>query len=61
MPPTKIRVKLVSEAAEYVSVTHVVQRDFSLAELVEAMLPVLGKNAPRIQQILRAATLSTGE
>lgn len=61
MPPAKIRVKLVSEAAEYISVTHVVQRDFSLAELVEAMLPVLGKDAPRIRQILRAGTLSTGE
>jgi len=61
MPPAKIRVKLVSEAAEYVSVTHVVQRDFSLAELVETMLPVLGKDAPRIRQILLAGTLSTGE
>ena len=61
MTPSKIRVKLVSEAAEYVSVTHVVQRDFSLAELIETMLPVLGKDAPRIRQILRAGTLSTGE
>jgi hypothetical protein len=61
MPPAKIRVKLVSEAAEYISVTHVVQRDFSLAELVETMLPVLGKDAPRIRQILGAGTLSTGD
>ena len=61
MPPAKIRVKLVSEAAEYVSVTHVVQRDFSLAELVETMLPVLGKDAQRIRQILGAGTVSTGE
>ncbi|MGH9786318.1 MAG: hypothetical protein ACRD88_19290 [Terriglobia bacterium] len=61
MSPAKIRVKLVSEAAEYVSITHVVQRDFSLAELVETMLPVLGKDAQRIRQILSAGTLSTGE
>ena len=61
MPPAKIRVKLVSEAAEYISVTHVVQRDFSLTELVETMLPVLGKDARRIQQILGAGTLSTGD
>jgi len=61
MPPAKIRVKLVSEAAEYVSITHVVQRDFSLTELVETMLPVLGKDAQRIRQILGAGTLSTGE
>ena len=61
MPPTKIRVKLVSEAAEYISVTHVVQRDFDLGELVETMLPVLGKDAGRIRQILGGGTLSTGE
>jgi hypothetical protein len=61
MLPAKIRVKLVSEAAEYISVTHVVQRDFSLAELVETMLPVLGKDAQRIRQILGAGTLSTGD
>ena len=61
MTPAKIRVKLVSEAAEYISVTHVVQRDFSLSELVETMLPVMGKDAQRIRQILGAGTLSNGE
>lgn len=61
MAPDKIRVKLVSEAAEYISVTHVVQRDFALGELVETMLPVLGKDAERIRQILGAGTLSNGE
>ena len=61
MTPEKIRVKLVSEAAEYVSVTHVVQRDFTLHELVEVMLPVLGTDAGRIQQMIRVGTVSTGE
>ena len=61
MTPTRIRVKLVSEAAEYISVTHVVQREFDLVELVEMMLPVLGKDARRIRQILGAGTLSNGE
>jgi hypothetical protein len=61
MIPEKIRVKLVSEAAEYVSVTHVVQRDFTLRELVEVMLPVLGADAGRIQQRMRVGTVSTGE
>ncbi len=61
MTPDKIRVRLLSEAAEYVSVSQVVQRDFSLAELVETMLPVLGKDASRIRQILRAGTISTGD
>ena len=59
--PSKIRVKLLSEAAEYVSVSHVLQRDFSLPELIEVMLPVLGKDAHRVRRILQAGTLSTGE
>jgi hypothetical protein len=54
-------VKLVSEAAEYVSVTHVVQRDFTLHELVEVMLPVLGTDTDRIRRMMRVGTVSTGE
>jgi len=61
MTPDKIRVRLLSEAAEYVSVSQVVQRDFSLTELIETMLPVLGKDADRIRQILRVGTISTGD
>ena len=57
----KIRVKLVSEAAEYVSVSHVVQRDFTLPELVEVMLPVVGADASRIRQMMRVGTVSTGD
>ena len=61
MSTEKIRVKLVSEAADYVSVAHVVQRDFTLHELVEVMLPVLGTDATRIRQMMRVGTVSTGE
>jgi hypothetical protein len=61
MTPERIRVKLVSEAAEYVTVSHVVQRDFTLAELVELMLPVVGVDAGRIQRMIRIGTISTGE
>ena len=61
MIPAKIRVKLLSEAAAYVSISHVVQRDFSMTELVEVMLPVLGRDAERIRQILRAGTICTGD
>ena len=61
MTSDKIRVKLMSEAAEYVSVTPVVQRDYSLAELVELMLPILGKDAHRIHRMLQVGTFSTGE
>lgn len=35
--PEQVRVKLLSDAAEYVSVTRVMQRDFPLAELPEAV------------------------
>jgi hypothetical protein len=61
MTPEKIRVKLVSEAAEYVTVSHVVQRDFTLRELVEVMLPVVGADSARIRQIIRVGTVSTGD
>ena len=61
MIPAKIRVKLLSEAAGYISISHVVQRDFSMTELVEVMLPVLGRDAERIRQILRAGTICTGD
>ena len=61
MIPSKIPVKLLSEAAGYISVAHVVQRDFSFAELVDLMLPVLGRDAARIRQILRAGTIVIGD
>ena len=61
MAPQTIRVKLVSEAAEYVTVSHVVQRDFTLHELVEVMLSVIGTDAGRIRQMIRVGTVSTGD
>jgi hypothetical protein len=61
MLPTKIRVKLLPEAASYITVSHVVERDFNVAQLLEVLLPVLGRDASRIRQILRAGTVSTGD
>ena len=61
MSPEKIRVKMMSEAADYVTVSPVVQRDHSLAELIELMLPVLGRDAARIGQLLRVGTFSNGD
>src|SRR3990172_2858511 len=61
MTPGKIRVKLLSEAAEYVTVSHVMQRELSPAELVELMLPVVGRDSRRIRQILLVGTVSTGD
>ena len=56
MTPATIRVKLLSEAAGYVTVSPVVQRDFNLPELVELMLPVLGKDKRRIRQKRRQSS-----
>lgn len=55
------RVKLVSEAAEYVSITPIIHRDYTLHELIGAMLPVVGRDAERIRQMLRVGGLSNGE
>jgi hypothetical protein len=61
MLPAKIRVKLLSEAAGYVSVSHVLQREFSISELVELLLSVIGRDVERLRQILRAGSIVTGE
>src|SRR5689334_273362 len=54
-------VKLVSEAAEYVSISQVMQRDYSLQELIGAMLPVVGRDGARMQQLLRMGGFSNGD
>ena len=55
------RVKLVSEAAEYLSISQIMHKDYSLQELIGAMLPVTGRDAGRIQQLLRTGGFSNGE
>jgi len=59
--PERVRVKLLSEVAEYVSATRVVQRDFPIAELLEAVVSVGGKNAERVGQILGAGSMVVGD
>ncbi|MBI4464749.1 MAG: hypothetical protein HY647_08615 [Acidobacteria bacterium] len=61
MVPETIRVKLLSEVAEYLTVSHVMQREMSPAELVELILPVVGRDKNRIRQILHVGTISTGD
>ena len=61
MSTEAIHVKLVSEAAEYVSISQVMQRDYSLQELIGAMLPVVGRDSARIQQLLHIGGFSNGE
>jgi len=55
--PEIIRVKYTEEEAEYVSMRPLVQQEFRGTELVDMVLSVTGKDALRIQQILRSGTL----
>jgi len=61
MSTETFHVKLVSEAAEYVSISQILRRDYSLQELMAAMLPVVGRDGARIQQLLRIGGFSNGE
>ncbi len=58
--PDTVRVKLSSEAAEYVSITPVVVREMPLRELIEQMLGVTGKDESRIQDLLLRGALVSG-
>jgi len=55
--PETIPVRYTEEEAEYLSVRPVVRQTFRLEELVDMVLGVTGKDAVRIQQILRAGTI----
>jgi hypothetical protein len=58
--PETIRVKLSSEAADYVSLTPVVAREMPVRELVEHMLGITGKDEARIRDLLLRGTLVSG-
>jgi hypothetical protein len=58
--PDSVRVKLSSEAAESISITPVVIRDIPIRELIEHMLGVTGKDAPRLHELLLRGTLVSG-
>ncbi len=58
--PQKIRVKLSSEAAGAISLTPVVSRELAIAELLEEVLAVTGKDESRIREILQRGTLVSG-
>jgi len=55
--PETIAVRFTEEDAGYVTVRPVVRQLFRLAELVDMVLSVTGKNALRVQQIFRAGTV----
>lgn len=58
--PDTIRVKLSSEAAEYISLTPVVVQEMPVRELVEHMLAVTGKDEARIRDLLSRGALVSG-
>jgi hypothetical protein len=55
--PQQIPVKYTEEEAEYLSVRPVVKQTFQLAELVDIILGVTGKDLARVQQLLHTGTL----
>ncbi len=58
--PDTIRVKLSSEAAEYISLTPVVVQEMPVRELVEHMLAITGKDETRIRDLLLRGALVSG-
>jgi hypothetical protein len=55
--PETIAVRFTEEDAGYVTVRPVVRQVFRMAELVDMVLSVTGKNELRVQQIFRAGTV----
>jgi len=58
--PDPVRVKISSEAAEYVSLTPVVVQSMALIELLEHVAGVAGIDEARAAQILRSGSLVSG-
>jgi len=58
--PETIRVKISSEAAEFLALTPVVGREMPLRELVETMLGLTGKNPARIAELLLRGSFVSG-
>jgi hypothetical protein len=58
--PETMHVKLSSEEAGDISFTAVVNQEIRLAELVDMMLGVTGKDLERVHELLRRGTLVSG-
>jgi len=58
--PETLRVKLSSEAAGSIAVTPVVVQHMPLREIVDLMLPLTGKDVPRLRELLRRGSLVSG-
>jgi hypothetical protein len=55
--PETIPVKYTAEEAEYLSLRPITRQTFRIAELVDMILGVTGKNVERIQTLLRSGTV----
>ncbi len=55
--PETIGVKYTAEEAEYLSLRPITRQTFRIAELVDMILGVTGKNIERIQKLLRSGTV----
>jgi hypothetical protein len=55
--PNEIPLRYTEEDAGFVSVRPVVKQTFRLHELVDMVVSVAGKDAPRVQQIFRSGTV----
>jgi hypothetical protein len=58
--PEIIAAKVSSEAAGYITMSRVMLQQMPIGELVERVLGVTGKNAPRIREILLRGTIVSG-
>jgi hypothetical protein len=59
--PPEVRVKISSEAAGAIAMAEVAVRTIPIRDLVEQMLGAGGKDAARIEEILRRGSLVAGE
>lgn len=58
--PERIQTKISSEAAGSISIAPVVRQEMSAAELIETIVPVTGKDAGRVREVLRQGTVVSG-
>ena len=58
--PQTVRVKLMSEAAGYISLSPVVVQELPVRDLIEQILAVTGKDEPRIRETLLRGTMAAG-
>lgn len=58
--PGRLPVKLSTEAAGWIALTPVVVQEMSIAELVEVIVKVTGRDAERIRAILKRGSFTGG-